>query len=123
MNKGRRTVPAEKEDTMKFVTGIALAIILLLAGFAAGFPLGKSDGFDRGCEWALVQADIVARESGVFMPVYIENGTFKVVIRQPRDLYKRAWKLAEQHDEKQKNSRGNKVSELAPAGTVAYLTR
>jgi hypothetical protein len=47
-----------------------------------------------------VQADIIARESGLFMPVYFEDGRFRVIIKQPRNLYKRAWQLADRHDEK-----------------------
>lgn len=108
---------------MKVMTGTALATVFLLVGFAAGFPLGKSDGFARGGEWALVQADILARESGVFMPVSLDNGTFKVVIQQPRGIYKRAWKLADKHDEKQQGSLLYKMSEQTPERTVAYLLR
>lgn len=108
---------------MKFLTGTVLATVLLLAGFAAGFPLGKSDGFVRGSEWALVQADIVAREAGLFMPVYLENGTFKVVIRQSRNIYKRAWKLADQHDEKAQGSVTSAAPDQIPARTIAYLAK
>ena len=108
---------------MKLTTGTALATVLLFAGFAAGFPLGKSDGFARGSEWALLQADIVARESGVFMPVYLDNGTFRVVIKQPRNIYKRAWQLADLHDEKQQRRTPNAVPGQVPADSVACLTR
>ena len=80
---------------MKILLGITIAIMLIVAGFAAGFPVGKSIGFDMGSEWALVQADILAREVGAFMPVYLADGTFRVVIKQPRHLYKNAWQLAE----------------------------
>jgi len=85
---------------MKILLGITIAIMLIVAGFAAGFPVGKSVGFDMGSEWALVQADILAREVGAFMPVYLADGTFRVVIKQPRHLYKNAWQLAERnHDQ------------------------
>jgi hypothetical protein len=84
---------------MKIIIRAALAIALVAAGFAAGFPIGKSSGFTTGSEWALVQADILARESGVFMPVSFEEGQFRVVIKQPRDLYKRAWQLAKRHED------------------------
>jgi len=47
-----------------------------------------------------VQANILARESGLFMPVSFEDGQFRVIIKQPRNFYKRAWQLAETHDEK-----------------------
>jgi len=99
---------------MKLLTGTALAMVLLLGGFAAGIPVGKSEGFEQGCEWALVQADIVARESGVFMPVYLDNGTFKVVMRQPRGLYKRAWKLADLDDEKKQGGARQRKAEARP---------
>jgi hypothetical protein len=85
----------DKEGTMKTLMGITTAIILLIVGFAAGYPVGKSVGFDMGSEWALVQAEILAREVGAFMPVYLDDGTFRVVIKQPRHLYRTAWKLAE----------------------------
>lgn len=84
---------------MQIIMRIMLAIFLLVAGFAVGFPVGKSIGFATGGEWALVQADILAREAGLFMPVSIEEGSFRVVIKQPRKLYKRAWQLADLHEE------------------------
>jgi hypothetical protein len=85
---------------MKILIQMVLAAVLVVAGFAAGFPVGKSVGFTTGSEWALVQADIIARESGLFMPVSFEDGRFRVTIKQPRNLYKRAWQLADRHDEK-----------------------
>jgi hypothetical protein len=85
---------------MKILMQMVLAAVLVVAGFAAGFPVGKSVGFTTGSEWALVQADIIARESGLFMPVSFEDGRFRVTIKQPRNLYKRAWQLADRHDEK-----------------------
>jgi hypothetical protein len=85
---------------MKILIQMILASVLVVAGFAAGFPIGKSVGFTTGSEWALVQADLIARESGLFMPVSFEDGRFRVTIKQPRHLYKRAWQLADRHDEK-----------------------
>ena len=85
---------------MKIIMRIMLAIFLLVVGFAVGFPIGQSIGFATGGEWALMQADILARESGLFMPVSIEEGQFRVVIKQSRKLYKRAWQLADMHEEK-----------------------
>jgi hypothetical protein len=84
---------------MKIFIRIMLAIALLIVGFAAGFPAGKSAGFTSGSEWALVQANIIAREAGVFMPVSLDNGQFRVVLKQPRQLYKRAWELADRDEE------------------------
>ncbi len=83
---------------MKITIRIVSAIALLLVGFAAGFPVGKSIGFTTGSEWAIVQADILAREAGAIMPVYFEEGQFRVVVKQPRHLYKRAWQLADRYD-------------------------
>lgn len=77
---------------------IALTIALLTAGFAVGFPAGQRIGFITGSEWAIVQADIVAREAGVIMPVTFESGNFRVTLRQPRHLYTMAWKLADRHE-------------------------
>lgn len=85
---------------MHIVTQAALSLALLGAGFAAGFPVGKDAGFTTGSEWALRQADLLAREAGVFMPVSLEQGQFRVVIKQPRNLYKRAWQLADKEEEK-----------------------
>jgi hypothetical protein len=89
-----------KERTMNIITQTALSLALLGAGFAAGFPVGKDAGFTTGSEWALMQANLLAREAGVFMPVSLEQGQFRVVIRQPRGLYKRAWQLADAKEEK-----------------------
>jgi len=85
---------------MKIVTHAVLSLALLGAGFAAGFPAGKDAGFTTGSEWALMQANLLAREAGVFMPVSLQQGQFRVVIKQPRNLYKRAWKLADEKEEK-----------------------
>ena len=85
---------------MKFIKQAAFSLVLLGAGFATGFPIGKGAGFDSGSEWALLQANLLAREAGVFMPVSLEQGQFRVVIRQPRGLYKRAWQLADAEEER-----------------------
>ncbi len=98
---------------MKIIIRIVSVIAFLLIGFAAGFPAGKSAGFTSGSEWALVQASIVAREAGVYMPVYLNEGEFRVVIKQPRHLYKRAWELADRNEEemRQVNSGKKPLSE------------
>jgi hypothetical protein len=85
---------------LKTITQTALSLALLGAGFAAGFPVGKDAGFTTGSEWALLQANLLAKEAGVFMPVYLEEGQFRVVIKQPRGLYRRAWQLADAKEEK-----------------------
>ncbi len=95
----RETTAETKEEAMKIITQLVLATALLLAGFAAGFPIGKNSGFATGSEWALVQADILARESGLSMPVSYEEGQFRIVVKQPRNLYKRAWQLADRQED------------------------
>jgi hypothetical protein len=93
---------------MKIIMRIALMGALLFVGFAAGFPIGQSRGFSTGSEWALVQANILAREAGLFMPVNYEAGQFRVILKQPKHLYKRAWILADMHeDEMAYMSRGD----------------
>lgn len=100
----------EKEGAMKIIKKIVLMLAFLAAGFAAGFPAGKSAGFTAGSEWALVQADIIARESGLSMPVSFADGRFRVVIKQPRNIYKRAWQLADRHDDKTEAGNMSKIS-------------
>lgn len=85
----------QKGEDMKIITRTVLFLVLLGAGFAVGFPVGKVAGFTSGSEWALLQANLLAQEAGVFMPVSLEQGQFRVVIKQPRGLYKRAWQLAD----------------------------
>ncbi len=88
----------------------ALAIVLLMVGFAAGFPVGQSSGFATGCEWAIIQADILAREAGVSMPVSFNDGQFRVVLKQPRHVYRKAWQLADKYEETISNA-GNSERE------------
>jgi hypothetical protein len=70
-----------------------------MAGFAAGFPVGRSSGFSTGSEWALVQANILAREAGLYMPVKFEAGQFRIILKQPKHLYRAAWVLADRHED------------------------
>jgi len=77
---------------------IILMIALLIAGFAAGFPAGQSRGFSIGSEWSFVQANLLAREAGLFMPVMYEAGQFRVILKQPKHLYKSSWLLADRHE-------------------------
>jgi len=65
---------AEKGGAMKTLLirlflWTAFSAALLLTGFAAGFETGQSSGFTKGGEWSIMQADLLAREAGVFMPV------------------------------------------------------
>ena len=91
---------------MRILMRMALMIVLLMAGFAAGFPLGQNRGFSTGSEWALVQANILAREAGVFMPVNYEAGQFRIILKQPKHLYRKAWVLADLHEDKMAYSDG-----------------
>ncbi len=84
---------------MKRLSGILLIVALVLLGCAVSFQVGRGIGFESGGEWAIVQADILAREAGVFMPVYMRDGNFRVIVRQPVGLYKRAWREADRHDD------------------------
>ena len=94
----------KKEETMKTITTIvvrlAMILGLLAAGFAMGFPMGQQRGFDNGSEWAIVQADIAAREAGVALPFSVEEGQIHVIVRQPQDLHKRAQQQAELNSER-----------------------
>jgi hypothetical protein len=72
------------------VVRIVVILVLLTAGFALGFPIGLQRGFNTGSEWGIVQADIAAREAGSPVLVSLEDGQIRVIITQPRGLYKRA---------------------------------
>jgi hypothetical protein len=98
---------------MKKLSRAATITAVLLGGLGAAFQVGKTVGFQTGSEWALVQADIVAREAGLFMPVYMEGDNFRVVLRQPHGLYKKAWELADRHDETRKTTRTSKAACVA----------
>ncbi len=84
---------------MKIVSIIMGVVVLLLVCVGVSYQVGKNAGFATGSEWALVQADIVAQEAGVFMPVYLKDGKFRVVLRQPPGVYRRAWETADQYEE------------------------
>ncbi len=108
---------------MKIITRIllrlGLVIALLVAGFAAGLPVGKSIGFTTGSEWACIQADIAAREMGVNMPIYFHNGQIRVVVKQPRNLYKHAWQLSDRYQKEMEHvNKGER-----PLTETAYLFR
>jgi len=84
---------------MKIIIITTIAVALLLTGIAVGFQAGRSAGFETGSEWALVQAELLAREAGVYMPVHLDENGFRVVIKQPRGLYKKARQRAEEYDQ------------------------
>jgi hypothetical protein len=110
---------------MKTLIRILIVIALLIAGFAAGFPAGKSAGFTAGSEWALIQANILAREAGVFMPVSMNEGQFRVVLKQPGHLYKRAWELADYNEEEMRrvNSGERSLNEAVLLARNVSLTQ
>jgi hypothetical protein len=83
---------------MKYFGGLLFAFLFLLLGLAIGFKTGRTSGFETGSQWALMQADILAREAGLSMPVVLDAGTFRVIMKQPRGLYRRAWRLADEHE-------------------------
>jgi len=92
---------------LKMFIDIVLAIVLVIVGFAAGFPVGQSSGFTTGCEWAIMQANILAREAGLYMPVSFDDGQFRVVLKQPRNIYQKAWQLADKYDEETQGMASN----------------
>jgi len=79
---------------MKIISMIVVRMVVILglltAGFALGFPIGQQRGFNTGSKWGIVQADIAAREAGSPLIVSLEDGQIRVIITQPRGLYKRA---------------------------------
>jgi len=83
---------------MKIIIRIMLVIILVSIGFAAGYSIGQSIGFTTGSEWAFVQASLIARERGLFMPVHFVEGHFRIVRKEPSDLHQRTRELAEKYD-------------------------
>ncbi|OGW46428.1 MAG: hypothetical protein A2078_14160 [Nitrospirae bacterium GWC2_57_9] len=100
----------QREGQMKIIMRIALVIVLFTAGFGAGFPIGRNRGFSTGSEWAFVQANIHAREAGVFMPVNYEAGQFRIILKQPKHIYRNAQLLADRHeDEMAYMSRGDRI--------------
>jgi hypothetical protein len=110
---------------MKIVLRIIMGILLVSLGFAAGFPIGQSRGFSTGSEWAFMQASIIAREMGLFMPVNFVEGNFKITLKQPHGHFRRTRQLAEKYGEKIKyESRHEKT--LAQNEVLirrTYLTR
>ncbi len=83
---------------MKKLLGAVIAIAVLIYLLTITFQAGKIAGFETGSEWAMVQADIVAREAGMSLPVYLDEGAFRIVLRQPSGLYRKAWRLADSYD-------------------------
>jgi hypothetical protein len=95
---------------MKILSSIMIAVALLLTGLAVGFQKGKVTGFVTGSEWAIMQAGLLAREAGVYMPVQLDENGFRVVVKQPPGLYRKARQRAAQYD--QGRGRGLKTAEL-----------
>jgi len=89
---------------LKIIIRSVLIVALLATGFAAGFPVGQRIGFATGSEWAIIQAEILAREAGVYMPVSFAEGQFRVSLRQPQNLHQRAWQLSERFDKEKKRT-------------------
>ena len=110
-----------KGVVMKTATRIIYVVLLLAVGFAAGFPIGSMSGFSRGSEWAIVQADIIARESGLFMPVGFDGGMFRVIMKQPRGLYKKVWQQAEKQDRKREELKSKYKPEMTSSEVVLLV--
>ena len=106
---------------MKAINRTICVVLLLATGFAAGFPIGNNIGFTRGSEWALVQADVLAREAGLFMPVGFDGGMFRVIMKQPRGLYKKGWQEADKRDRQREARKGMTRTEIT-SEEVVYLT-
>jgi hypothetical protein len=96
-----------------------------MVGFAVGVPVGQSIGFATGSEWAIIQADLLAREAGVFMPVHYEEGMFRVKLKQPRHLYQRAWQLADRNYEELTHGKKceQTLNQTAQLTRSAYITQ
>jgi len=94
---------------MKIIISIFLVIVLVAIGFAAGYPIGHIIGFTTGSEWAFVQAFIISREFGLFMPINYVEGNFRVVLKQPLSKYKRPRQLAEKYESVVYESSSEKV--------------
>ncbi len=97
---------------MKNLTTSIIALAILLVCFGTAFQMGKTAGFKTGSEWALVQADVLAREAGLFMPVYLDGDNFRIVFKQPRGLYKKAWEQANSHEEARETARMEKLKNV-----------
>ena len=65
---------------MKTINRIICVVVLLVVGFAAGFPIGSTIGFD--------------------------GGMFRVIMKQPRGLYKKVWQQADKHDKRFDDMKG-----------------
>lgn len=94
----------------KIVVRTVVMLGLLAAGFALGFPIGQQRGFDNGSEWAIVQADIAAREAGSSLIVSLEEGQMRVIVRQPPGLYKRAQQQAALYNDRTTVAKAGKTN-------------
>ncbi len=117
---GQSHGPAGEGNIMKNLTRITGVVVLLAIGFAAGFPIGSNIGFTRGSEWAIVQADVLARESGLFMPVGFDGGMFRVIMKQPRGLYKKVWQKADKRDKQREGVKSVSKTDIT-SKDVVYL--
>lgn len=115
--------PAGEGNVMKTLMRIICVVLLLAIGFAAGFPIGSSIGFTKGSEWAIVQADVIARESGLFMPVGFDGGMFRVIMKQPRGLYKKVWQEAEKRDKQREEVKNINKANRAQQDVVYLESR
>ena len=106
---------------MKIMMRMVLTIALLTAGAAAGFVAGRNSGFSTGSEWSLMQAELLAREAGMFMPVRYEDGKFLLMVRQPQHWYRRARERADR-DEREATREDREAGDLGKAVRLARNT-
>jgi len=99
------------------IVRLAAIVGLLAAGFALGFPVGAHKGFDTGSEWAIVQADIAAREAGMSLPFSLEDGQIRVTVKQSPDLHKWAQQQAALYNDRITVAKASKTA--IPVGVEA----
>lgn len=104
---------------IKVLVTILISLVLVVLAFGIGFQSGRSSGFETGSQWALMQASIVAREAGFFMPVYLDEGSFRLVVKQRHGLYKKAWQQADHYEEARA---GNDLSPREPGAESTIET-
>jgi hypothetical protein len=108
---------------MKTIIRVILALVLLSLVFTSGLAIGQRRGFVVGSEWAIAQTALVAREAGVILPMRMESGQLRIVVKQPRNLYHEAWRLADRYEETMRdvNKGTGSLAERVPLIRTASL--
>jgi hypothetical protein len=81
------------------INKIILLVIGVVIGMLIQHPISRRDGFELGAEWAIVQASIVAKESGVNMPVTYNGKEFKIILNRPKHYFRSVYMLAKHVEE------------------------